>query len=93
MQTFFRAGRKVLFDASTWSLLFGYRGVEPLTSFLFHIIAKIPVHLAIKLWSIVGYIRLGYSEPAHDVLLYKLNNLDGGEGFSFYPFTKIIDGN
>ena len=61
--------------------------------FYFHIIVKIPVHLAIKLWSIFGYIRLGYSEPAHDVLLYKLNNLDGGEGFSFYPFTKIIGGN
>ena len=60
------------------------------TSFLFSIHCKnsrIPV---IELWPIVSYNRLGYSEPAHNVLPYKLNDLfifHGCEGFDFYPFS------
>ena len=58
--------------------------------------AKIPVYQAIKLWPIVGYNRLGYSEPAHNVLPYELNNLsifDECGGFGFYPFIEIVGGN
>ena len=64
--------------------------------FDFQIAAKIPVYPVIKLWPIVGYNRLGYSEPAHNVLPYKLNDLfifDGCEGFGFYSFAEIVDGN
>ena len=43
--------------------------------FYFQFTAKIPVYPAIELWPIVGYNRLGYSEPAHNVLPYKLHNL------------------
>ena len=41
-------------------------------------------------------LKLGYYEPTHDDVPYELNNyfiFDGYEGFSFYPFTEIVDGN
>ena len=58
--------------------------------------AEISVYLAIKLWPIVIYDRLRYSESADDTSLYELDDIivfDGGEGFSFYPLTKIVGGN
>ena len=63
--------------------------------FYLQFVVEIPVYPAIKLWPIVGYNRLRYSEPAHDALPYELNLFIfyGCEGFSFYPFTKIVDGN
>ena len=60
------------------------------TSFLFSIPCKNSYIPAIKLRPIVSYNRLGYSEPAHNVLPYKLNNLfifDGCEGFDLYSFA------
>ena len=50
----------------------------------------------IKLWPIVSYDRLRYSESADNILPHKLDNIivfDGGEGFNFYPFSKIVDCN
>ena len=41
-------------------------------------------------------LQLGYYEPTHDAFPYELNNhfiFDRREGFSFYPFTEIVDGN
>ena len=64
--------------------------------FYLQLAVKIPVYPAIALWPIVGYNRLGYYESAHNVLPYELNNFfifDGCEGFGFYPFTEIVDGN
>ena len=58
--------------------------------------AEIHVYLAIELWPIVDYNRLGYSEFAHNVFPYKLNDLfvfNGCEGFSLYPFVEVIGGN
>ena len=81
---FFIVDRRNLFDASAWPLLCVYCGVEYMF-FYFQFAAKILVYLAIKLWPIVGYNRLGYSEPAHDVLPYELNNL--------FIFTEIVSGN
>ena len=57
------------------------------TSFDFQFVAKFPTHRAIK---------LGYSEPTHNVLPYKLNNLfifNGYKGFGFYPFAEIVSCN
>ena len=57
---------------------------------------EIFVHVVVKLWPIASYNRLGYSGPANDAPPHKLNDifvLDGGEGFNFYPFTKIVGGN
>ena len=57
---------------------------------------EISVYFAIKLWSIVSYNRLRYSEPVDNILPYKLDDIlvfDGNEGFSFYPFAKIVGGN
>ena len=90
---FFKADRRVLLDASAWPLLCGYCGVEV---FYFQFATKIHVYSAIELLPIVGYNQLGYSEPAHNILPYELNNLvifDGCEDFGFYPFTEIIGGN
>ena len=66
------------------------------TSFLFSIRCKNSYILGYR---IVAHCRLqsiGYSEPAHNVLPYKLNNLfifDGCKGFGFYPFAEIVGGN
>ena len=57
---------------------------------------EISVYLAIKLLPIVNYDRLRYSESANDTSPYELDNIlvfDRGEGFSFYPLTKIVGGN
>ena len=54
---------------------------------------EIYVYPAIKLWPIVSYDRLRYSELANDILPHKLDNIlvfDGGEGISFYPLAKIV---
>ena len=45
------------------------------------------------MWPIVSYNQLGYFESIDDILPHKSDEiliLDGGEGFSFYPFTKIV---
>ena len=45
---------------------------------------------------IVSYNRLRYSKLADNILPHKLDDIlvfDGGEGFNFYPFFKIVDGN
>ena len=58
--------------------------------------AEISVYYAIKLWPIVSYDRLRYSELADNILPHKLDDIlvfDGGEGFSFYPFAKIVGSN
>ena len=57
---------------------------------------EILVYSAIKLWPIVSYDRLRYFELADNILPHKPNNIlvfDGGEGFSFYSFAKIVGGN
>ena len=57
---------------------------------------EISIYFAIKLWPIVSFDRLRYSKPADNILPYKLDDIlvfDGGEGFSFYPFAKIVGGN
>ena len=57
---------------------------------------EILVYSTIKLWPIFNYNRLGYSESAHNVFPYKLNDLfvfDGCEGFGPYPFAEVIGGN
>ena len=54
------------------------------------------VYFVVKLWFIISYDRLRYSEPADNILLHKLGDVfifDGGEGFNFYPFAKVIGGN
>ena len=58
--------------------------------------AEISLYLAIKLWPIVSYDRLRYSEPVNNILPHKLDDIlvfDGGEGFCFYPLAKIVNGN
>ena len=57
---------------------------------------EISVYFAIKLWPIVIYDRLRYSELTDNIPPHKLDDIlifDGGEGFSFYPFAKIVGGN
>ena len=57
---------------------------------------KISIYSTIKQCPIVSYDRLRYSESADDILSHKLDDIlvfDGGEGFIFYPFAKIVDGN
>ena len=54
------------------------------------------VYFAVKLRSIISYDRLRYTEPTHDILPHKSGDIlifDGGEGFSFYPFAKVVSGN
>ena len=54
------------------------------------------VYAAVKLWPIVSYNRLRYSEPTDDVPPHKSDDIfvfDGGQGFSFNPFTKVVSGN
>ena len=58
--------------------------------------AEIPIYSAIKIWPIVSYDRLRYSKPVNNILPHKLDDIlvfDGGEGFNFYPFAKIVGGN
>ena len=57
---------------------------------------EISVCFAIKLWPIVIYNRLRYSEPTDNILPDELDNVlvfDGGEGLSLYPFCKVVSGN
>ena len=57
---------------------------------------EVVVYFVVKLWSIISYDRLRYSEQADNVLPHKLGDVlvfDGSEGFSFYPFTKVLCGN
>ena len=54
------------------------------------------VYFVVKLRSIISYDRLRYSELADDILPHKLSDIlvfDGGEGFSCYPFAKVVSGN
>ena len=54
------------------------------------------MYVVIALWPIVSNSRLGYFKLADHDLPYESDNifiLDGGEGFNFYPFTKIVGGN
>ena len=58
--------------------------------------AEVSVYFAIKLWAIIIYDRLRYFELANNILQYKLGDVlvfDGSEGFSFYPFVKVVGGN
>ena len=57
---------------------------------------EISIYLTIKLWPIVSYDLLRYSEPAYNILPHKLDDIlvfDGGEALNFYPLAKIVDGN
>ena len=58
--------------------------------------AEISIYPTIKLWPIVSYDRLRYFKSADDTSPYELDDIivfDGGEGFNFYPLTKIVGGN
>ena len=57
---------------------------------------EIFVHSAIKLRLIVNYDQLRYSEPTDNILPRKLDDIfifDGGEGFNFNPFAKVVGDN
>ena len=65
-------------------------------SFLFSAHGRSFVYFVVKLQSIISYDQLRYSEPADDILPHKLGDVlifDGGEGFSFYPFVKVVGDN
>ena len=53
---------------------------------------EIFVYSTRKLWPIVSYDRPRYSKSTINILPHKLDIFvfDGGEGFSFYPFAKIV---
>ena len=56
---------------------------------------EISIYFAIKLWPIVSYNQLRYSEPIDNILPHKLDDVlvfDGGEGLNLYPFTKVVSG-
>ena len=58
--------------------------------------AEVSVYFAVKLWAIISYDRLRYSKPEKNIPPHKLGDIlifDGGEGFSFYPFAKVVGGN
>ena len=58
--------------------------------------AEVSVYFSVELWSIISYDRLRYSELANNILPHKLGDVpvfDGGEGFNFYPFAKVVSGN
>ena len=58
--------------------------------------AEVSVYFAVKLKSIISYDLLRYFEPTDNILPHKLGDVlvfDGGEGFGFYPFAKVIGGN
>ena len=66
------------------------------TSFLFSAHGKVFVYFVVEMWSIISYDRLRCSEPADNILPHKLCDIlvfDGGEGFRFYPFAKVVSGN
>ena len=57
---------------------------------------EVYVYFVVKLWSIISSDRLRYSELADDIPPHKLGDVlifDGGEGFNFYPFAKVVSGN
>ena len=54
------------------------------------------VYFAVKLLSIICYDRLRYPESVYNILPHKLGDIivfDGSEGFSFYPYAKVVCGN
>ena len=58
--------------------------------------AGVSVYFDVKLWSIISYDRLRYFEPVDNIFPHKLGDIllfDGGEGFNFYPFAKVVGGN
>ena len=58
--------------------------------------AEVFVYFSMKMRSINSYVRLRYFETINDILPQKLGDVlifDGGEGFNFYPFTKVVGGN
>ena len=57
---------------------------------------EVYVYFDVKLWAIISYDRLRYSEPPDKILPHKLGDVlvfDGGKGFSFYPFSIVVGGN
>ena len=57
---------------------------------------EVSVYFAVKLQSIISYDRLRYSELVDNIIPHKLGGIlvfDRGEGFNFYPFAKVVDGN
>ena len=57
---------------------------------------EISIYFSIKLWLIVSYNRLRYSELEDNILPRKLDDVpvfDGGEGLSVYQFAKVVGGN
>ena len=58
--------------------------------------AEVSAYFAVKLRSIISDDQLGYFESADNILPHKLGDVlafDGSEGFSFYPFAKVVGGN
>ena len=58
--------------------------------------AEVSLYFAVILWTIISYDWLRYSKLAENILPHKLSDVlisDGGEGFSFYRFAKVVDGN
>ena len=85
----------VLLDASAWPLLCGYHGVE-YRFLIFNSLQKFLYTRLSKLRPIVCYNQLGYSELAHNVFPYKLNDLFvfyGCKGFGLHPFAEVVNGN
>ena len=57
---------------------------------------EVSIYFSVKLWPIISYDQLKYSEPADNILPHKLGDVlvfDGSEGFSYYPFAKVVGGN
>ena len=57
---------------------------------------EVSIYFAVKLWSIISYDRLRYSKPVDDIFPHKLGDVlifDGGEGFNFYLFAKVVGDN
>ena len=57
---------------------------------------EVSIYFSIKLSAIINYDRLRYFEPADNILPHKLGDFlvfNGGEGFNFYPFAKVVGGN
>ena len=57
---------------------------------------EVSVYFVVKLWSIISYDRLRYSELEYNILPHKLGDVlvfDGSEDFNFYPFAKVVGGN
>ena len=58
--------------------------------------AKKFVYFVIKLWPIVSYNQLRYSELTDNILPHELDDVlvfDGGEGLILYPFANVVNGN